>query len=165
MSCLSKVANVEKKITVRVVSPPTITLVEENKEEDIDCGKGFNFSGTVSDLDGADKELNLYYVIDDNESVAFSKVTNSNLGETIEFAGESLTSNLNEGSHRFSVYAVDEDGLQSNIGKFTLHVVKRLTFADAMKDVEFVTTQIASTPEISERVTDYPIHIINSKGK
>lgn len=154
-----------KSLDISILSPPTITLTEENKEEKIDYGKGFNFSGTVSDLDGADKELNLYYVIDGNEPVAFSKVTNSNPGQAIEFAGEIPTANVNEGSHIISVYAIDEDGLQSNISKFTLQVVKRLTFADDMKDVEFVTTQIGSTPKISERATDYPIHIINSNGK
>lgn len=154
-----------KKLDISISSPPTITLTEENKEEKIDYGQDFNFSGTVSDLDGANKELNLYYVIDDNEAVAFSKVTNSSPGKAIEFVGEIPTSNVNEGSHIISVYAIDEDGLKSNISKFTLQVVKRLTFADDMKDVEFVTTQIDSTPKISERATDYPIHIINSKGK
>lgn len=161
-----KGANSEvKSLEISISSPPTITLTEENKEDEIDYGKSFNFSGTVSDLDGADKELTLYYVIDDNEQVAFSKVTNSNPGEAINFAGEIPTSNVNEGPHTISVYAIDEDGLQSNISKFTLHVIKRLTFADDMKDVEFVTTQIGSTPKISERTTEYPIHIINSKGK
>ncbi|MGE7883698.1 L-type lectin-domain containing protein [Bacillus sp. NPDC094077] len=154
-----------KSLQISISSPPKITLTEENKEVEIDYGKGFDFSGTVSDLDGAGKELTLYYVIGDNEPVAFTKVTNSTPGKAIEFAGELPTSGVNEGPQTISVYAVDEDNLQSNIGKFTLHVIKRLTFADEMKDVEFVATQIGSTPKISERATDYPIHIINSKGK
>ncbi|PFO90342.1 L-type lectin-domain containing protein [Bacillus cereus] len=154
-----------KGLQISILSPPQITLNEENKEVKIDYGKRFAFSGTVSDLDGADKKLTLYYVFDDNEPVTFTKVTNSNTGKAIKFTGEIAISGVNEGAHTISVYAVDEDNLQSNIGKFTLHVVKRLTFADEMKDIEFVTTQIGSTPKISERATDYPIHIINSKGK
>lgn len=154
-----------KSLQISISSPPKINLTEENKEVEIDYGKGFDFSGTVSDLDGAGKELTLYYVINDNEPVAFTKITNSAPGKAIEFAGELPTSGLNEGPQTISVYAVDEDNLQSNIGKFTLHVIKRLIFADEMRDVEFVTTQIGTTPKISERATDYPIHIINSKGK
>ncbi|MED3687096.1 L-type lectin-domain containing protein [Bacillus thuringiensis] len=154
-----------KSLSISVLSPPTVTLKEENKEETVDYGKSFKFSGTVSDLDGENKELNLYYIIDDNEPVAFSKVTNSKLGEGIEFSGEIPTSNIDEGAHMITVYAVDEDALQSNACKFTLHIVKRLTFVDDMRDIEFVKTQIASTPKVSERVTDYSIHIVNSKGK
>ncbi|MGF9853138.1 L-type lectin-domain containing protein [Bacillus paramobilis] len=154
-----------KRLDISISNPPTITLTEENKEEEIDYGKGFKFSGTVSDLDGANKELALYYVVDDNEPVAFLKVINSNPGKGNAFAGEILTSNMNEGPHTISVYAVDEENLQSNICKFTLHVVKRLAFADDIKDIEFATTQISSIPKISERVSNYPIHIISSKGK
>ncbi|PEF42454.1 hypothetical protein CON22_28785 [Bacillus cereus] len=154
-----------KSLNISISSPPAITLTEENKDVEIDYGKNLKFSGTVNDLDGANKELALYYVVDDNEPVAFSKVINSNPGKENVFAGEILTSNMNEGTHTISVYAVDEENLQSNICKFTLHVVKRLAFADDIKDVEFAATQISSIPKISERVSNYPIHIISSKGK
>lgn len=154
-----------KSLNISVLSPPIITLTKETKEDEIDFGKGFKFSGTVSDLDGDNRELSLYYVIDDNEPIGFSKVINNKPGEKIAFTGEFLTSNMNEGSHRISVYAIDEDNLKSNICEFTLRVVKRLAFADEIKDVEFATTQISSTPQISQRVSDYPIHIISSKGK
>ncbi|MNO64394.1 Legume lectin domain protein [compost metagenome] len=152
-------------LKIMVESPPTVTLMDADKEVPVDFGTDFTFSGSWNDLDS--DAVDLYYAIDSDTPVSFApSVANStNKGEDIVYQYTIAAEHLSLGLHQITVYAVDDTGWQSNVETVTLNVTGKLEFSYVAESISFENSKISSQPKVSKRNGDWDIRVKDTRGK
>ncbi|WP_054025665.1 L-type lectin-domain containing protein [Bacillus sp. FJAT-28004] len=151
-------------LNIFVESPPTVTLMDANKEIPVDFGTTYTINGSWSDLDS--HAVDLYYAIDSAAPVNFAPgAENSTIkGEEIIYQYTIPADQLTLGMHQIAVYAVDERGWHSNVETVKVNVTGKLVFTSVAENMSFENIKIASQPTISERNNDWDIHVKDTRG-
>jgi hypothetical protein len=152
-------------LKIIVESPPTVTLMDVDKEIPVDFGTDFNLSGSWNDLDS--DIVDLYYAIDSDTPVNFapSAANSTTKGEEINYQFTIAAEQLSLGLHQITVYAVDDTGRKSNIETVTLKVTGKLGFSYVAESISFENSKISSQPKLSKRNGDWDISVKDTRGK